>query len=217
MPSNKLTCLPSQVAIFTSATCLVLLFEIDVKKVRQFEEMTVTDIAAGGNHSLFAVEYPGNNHPFFILGSVSPLTCMGSYGMCWLVCAGFTITKGKWDEKVKTPARYREVWAAGFGRWGQLGDRWEEEGSIGWRTWNRLVCLIVDWLGVGHGHRACVHLSTPRSIKELRVITSPEESLPITRLSCGENHSAAIITQALGTKQQVGLHSFPSYMRCWWW
>lgn len=31
----------------------------EAKKVRQFEEVTVTDIAAGGNHSLFAVEYPG--------------------------------------------------------------------------------------------------------------------------------------------------------------
>ena len=40
-------------------SCSFLFNTLDMKKVRQFEEVKVTDIAAGGNHSLFAIEYDG--------------------------------------------------------------------------------------------------------------------------------------------------------------
>lgn len=64
------------------------------KKVRAFEELEVTGLAAGGNHSLFAVAFPGH----------------------WVV-------EGRYGEKLKTPARVLEAWACGFGQWGALADR----------------------------------------------------------------------------------------------
>lgn len=51
-------------------------------------------LAAGGSHSLFSVAFPGH----------------------W-------VEKGRFDEKVKTPARVLEAWACGFGQYGSLGDR----------------------------------------------------------------------------------------------
>lgn len=64
------------------------------KKVRQFEEVQVVGLAAGGSHSLFSVAFPGH----------------------WL-------ERGRLEEKIKTPARVLEAWACGFGQYGSLGDR----------------------------------------------------------------------------------------------
>ena len=46
-------------------------------------------------------------------------------------------------------------------------------------------------------HRAYVHLSVPKVIKELRVMTKPDVLLPPIMLACGENHSAAFLIEAI--------------------
>jgi len=108
------------------------------RKVRVLEDMQVGNLAAGGHHSLFAVLVKG--------------------GGCW-------VEQGNFSKMARTPARVLEVWATGFGQYGQLGDR------------------------------SYAHLSTPRSIKELRILTYPEVTLPFPLLACGENHSAAVVVE----------------------
>ena len=53
--------------------------------------------------------------------------------------------------------------------------------------------------------RAYVHLSVPKCIKDLRVMITPETKLPAIQVSCGENHSAALLVEAVETltKEQV--------------
>jgi len=108
------------------------------KKIRAFEDVHVGAIAAGGNHSLFSVVVEEG---------------------------GYWMEKGNFGKTAKTPARVVEVWASGFGQFGQLGDR------------------------------AYVHLSVAKQIKELRLLTFPEVRLPVPVLGCGENHSAALLVE----------------------
>ena len=98
------------------------------------------DIAAGGSHSLFSSALEAEK------------------GGCW-------VEQGNFGMKVKTAARVLEVWASGFGQYGQLGDR------------------------------AYIHLAPAKVVKELRVLTYPEVRLPCVQVACGENHSAAVVLE----------------------
>ncbi len=108
------------------------------KKVRAFEEVKVGGIAAGGNHSLFSVAV--------------------EEGGCW-------VEQGNFGRTAKTPARVLEVWGAGFGQYGQLGDR------------------------------AYIHLAPLKLVKDLRILTFPDVRLPHAQLACGENHSAVVVVE----------------------
>ena len=108
------------------------------KKIRAFEDVIVGAIAAGENHSLFSVVVEEG---------------------------GYWLEKGNFGKTAKTPARVVEVWASGFGQYGQLGDR------------------------------AYVHLAVAKQIRELRLLTFPEVKLPVPVLGCGSNHSAAVLLE----------------------
>ncbi|KAM3568836.1 hypothetical protein VYU27_009049 [Nannochloropsis oceanica] len=108
------------------------------KKIRAFEDVIVGAIAAGENHSLFSVVVEEG---------------------------GYWLEKGNFGKAAKTPARVVEMWASGFGQYGQLGDR------------------------------AYVHLSVAKQIKDLRLLTFPEVKLPVPVLGCGSNHSAAVVVE----------------------
>jgi len=108
------------------------------KKIRAFEDVYVGAVAAGGNHSLFSIVVEEG---------------------------GYWVERGNFGKTAKTPARVVEVWASGFGQYGQLGDR------------------------------AYVHLSVAKQVKELRLLSFPEVRLPVPVLGCGENHSAALMVE----------------------
>jgi hypothetical protein len=67
-----------------AVVCLVGVTE--PKKIRQFEEVTVVDVAAGDAHSVFAVEFDGH-----------------------------VSEKAAFDEKIRIPRHFREVRAALMG------------------------------------------------------------------------------------------------------
>ena len=43
--------------------------------------------------------------------------------------------------------------------------------------------------------RAYIHLSPPKRIRELRLLTHPETRLPAIHVACGEHHSAALLLE----------------------
>jgi hypothetical protein len=75
---------------------------------------------------------------------IQSLAAGGSHSLFSLAFPGARIEKGAFDERIAIPANVLETWACGFGQYGQLGDR------------------------------AYIHLSAPRMVRELRILTPPE-------------------------------------------
>lgn len=75
---------------------------------------------------------------------IQSLAAGGSHSLFSLAFPGARIEKGAFDERISIPANVLETWACGFGQYGQLGDR------------------------------AYIHLSAPRLVRELRILTPPE-------------------------------------------